>query len=355
MGQRKGQALIAVIAVLLTGLWSAPALGQTVVAPEGQVYLAPLDDQALFISDTVTTARTFRADIGFDYLQPSFARRSTSLVVPAPMGGSVLGGTDDVANDFAFVPRLNVEYHFDDLGFGIAASGNLLTVSGKLVRNVVSTAGNGNLIVNNSLEIGVANIVEAVKPFDLTGFRICDGSCLEDFEFVATIGSRYAHVRQHYDASLTVSNGGTANTGSLIANQLYNGFGITSSLTSLYPLTEQLAAYSNVRGSLLIGNDERDSSINITAPMASSATAVTENRTLLMPVGELEIGLIYGFPLAHRGPPQSVAPLLWLKTGFVGQIWGDIGLLRINDTMGNQFSDSHLYLFGFTVQVGLDY
>ncbi|GEM_PF-4504878 len=350
---RRNGPLLAIL--LLVGVCSAPAAAQTVAtvtAPgQQQVFLVPLDDQALFISEAVNTARTFKADIGFDYLQPWFSTRSTSLKVPTPKGGSVLGGTDNVANDFAFIPSLNLAYQFDDLGFGIAASGKLMNLTGKLIRNVQSDDGNGNLIVNSSLDIAVANLVEAVVPFDLTGMRCLGDSFLGDFAFVATIGARYVHVRQHYDAALTVGDAAATNSGTLVANQLYNGFGLTSSLTALYPLSERVALYSNTRASILVGNDQRDSTIKV----VKSNTTVVENRTLFMPTGEIEIGVAYGMPLPHKGPPQSVAPLLWFKTGLVGQAWGDIGLLHVNDQMGSQFKDSHLFLYGFSVQVGLDY
>ena len=352
MAQRNALLLFA---MLLAGVCPSSALGQTVatVAAPGQqqVFLAPLDDQALFISEAVTTARNFRADIGFDYLQPWFSSRSTSLRVTAPAGGSVLGGTDNFSNDFAFIPSLNIEYQFDDLGFGVAASGKLMNLTGKLTRNVATDSGNANLIINSSLDIAVANLLEAVVPFDLADTRCFGHTFLGDMAFVGTIGSRYAHVRQHYDAALTVVGGAATNSGALVANQLYNGFGLTSSLTALYPLTERIALYSNTRASILIGNDQRDSTIIVGA----ANTTAEENRTLFMPSGEIEIGIAYGMPLPHRGERPSVAPLLWIKAGFIGQVWGDIGLLHVNDKMGNQFDDSHLVLYGFTVQVGLDY
>jgi len=352
MGQPRPRILFA---LLLASIYAPAAIGQTVatVATPGQqqVFLAPIDDQALFISEAVTTARTFKADIGFDYLQPWFSSRSVSLRVPAPAGGSVFGGADNFSNDFAFIPSVNIAYQFDDLGFGVAASGKLLNLTGKLNRNLISDAGNGNLIVNSSLDIAVANLVEAVVPFDLADSRCFGHSCLGDMAFVGTIGSRYAHVRQHYDAALTVATGAATNSGTLVANQLYNGFGLTGSLTALYPLSERLALYSSARASILVGNDQRDSTIKVD----KSNLTVEENRTLFMPTGEIEVGIAYGMPLPHRGPPQTVAPLLWFKTGFVGQVWGDIGLLHVNDRLGNQFNDSNLVLYGFTVQVGLDY
>jgi Legionella pneumophila major outer membrane protein precursor len=367
MARRTGHLLIVLV---LTGLVAAPACAQAPVVVAGAeqraAFLAPvgepaaINSPALFSPDGLFPGTpawgAIKADIGFDYLQPHFTGRSTTLAVPAPKGGSVLGSTDNVSNDFAFVPRFGVEYDFSDLGFGVATGVKMSSLSGKLVRNVQSSAGNGNIIANGALDMAIVNLVEAVMPFQLDETRFCRCAFLNDCLFEGTVGSRYAHVRQHYDANLTVSDGGTASTGSLIANQLYDGFGLTTSLTTLYPLTNQLALYNVVRGSLLIGNNQRDSSINITAPMTPAVSAVvTENRTQLVPAGELEVGFLYGVPMPHRGPQQSVAPLLWVKAGLVGQMWGDIGLLRINDAKGSQFSDNHLFLYGFTVQVGLDY
>src|SRR6266700_1707122 len=274
MAPRTGHLLIV---LLLAGLGAAPACAQAPVVVAGAeqraAFLAPVGEPAAINSPTLFSPDglfpgtpawgAIKADIGFDYLQPHFTGRSTTLAVPAPKGGSVLGNTDNVSNDFAFVPRFGAQYDFNDLGFGVATSVKMSSLSGKLTRNVQSSAGNGNLIVNSSLDIAIANLVEAVMPFQLDGTRLCRDTFLQEFLFEGTVGSRYVHVRQHYDANLTVGEGTAASTGSLIANQLYDGFGITTSLTTLYPVTEKLALYNLVRGSLLIGNNQRDSSINI--------------------------------------------------------------------------------------------
>jgi hypothetical protein len=76
-----------------------------------------------------------------------------------------------------------------------------------------------------------------------------------------------------------------------------------------------------------------------------------------VPLLERQVGLASGLHLARAttNPTPITAPLLWFKVGCVGQLWGNVGLLHINDAVGNQFSDSNLLLLGFTVRLGLNY
>src|SRR5262249_2648891 len=90
---------------------------------------------------------------------------------------------------------------------------------------------------------------------------------------------------------------------------------------------------------------------------ASRATKLTENRTEFIPVGEFELGLAWGRPLAARpADPAAVYPgaVLWVKAGLIADGWGSLGLLSAADN-GQGFSDSNLFLFGFSVLAGLEF
>jgi hypothetical protein len=53
-------------------------------------------------------------------------------------------------------------------------------------------------------------------------------------------------------------------------------------------------------------------------------------------------------------PAGQTAPLLWFKVGWVGQIWGDLGLLSATN-QPQSFSHSSLFLQGFSVLAGIDF
>jgi hypothetical protein len=359
-------AALAATAATWLGLY-VPAHGQVAqVAVDPQrtvnVQLAPLgadndvNSPQLFggISPAVTPAGVIRADIGFDYIQPLFSNRSVSQVIPGATG-PVGGGVHNFSNDFTFLPRLALQYDFADLGFGLAASAKLLEITGKLHRELTLTpGGTASVDANGLVDVAAANVIEATRQIDLGDTWCFGGSCLQDTLLLLTGGGRYAYVHQNYSSTLVA--GGGQNV--LTANQEFTGFGITGSVNTISQLFGNFVFYTNTRGSFLLGTNDRTSSIAIVAPSAqSSGVKATDNRTLVVPSLEWEAGIGYGLDLArtHDLAVPLTAPLLWFKTGFVGQLWGNVGLLKINDASSNQFTDSLLLLLGFTVQIGLDY
>jgi hypothetical protein len=89
---------------------------------------------------------------------------------------------------------------------------------------------------------------------------------------------------------------------------------------------------------------------------ADTAALLTEDRTAFIGVGEFEVGIAWGTPLTRSVAPgaEQTAPLLWFKVGWVGQIWGDLGLLSPRDRR-QAFSHASLFLQGFTLLAGLDF
>lgn len=298
---------------------------------------------------------TLQLDLGFKYLQPHFDRRAVALVIPAPVAGAfpVLASASNLSNDFGFVPQLAAGYDFGDIGFGFRASGSLTSIKGDLERTSSSDAGVGNLTASANVNIAVANFLEGSKRFYGDQFRCFRGTCLEDGDYLFTLGGRYSHVDQTFTANLTSGN----NQANLIATQNYNGFGPTASLSGVVPVHNKIAMYWITRGSLLIGNNERSTSnsVAVAGNPGSGGIKLTESRTMVVPVGETELGLAWGVQIPRaRGVRGIPPPLTWVKIGAVIDVWGQLGLLPFTDGP-NHFSDGRLSLYGFSLLFGFQH
>jgi hypothetical protein len=296
-----------------------------------------------------------KIDFGFEYIQPRFSHRAVTLAVPTSAGAPLLADSGNFSQSFAFVPRFGVDYEFPDLGFGVTASGRLLSISGHLQRALSSTAGSGTLNAQSSVDIAAVNLLEGTRLLYLGDAPCFKETCLEDSTVQFTLGARYSYVRQDYTASLASG----PNVASLTATQLFNGFGITSSTGLLQPLFRDFFLYSTARGSVLVGPNNRSSSSSVVvpgSPGASSAATATEDKTSFIGVGEFELGIAWGKPLTRSAAvaAQANAPLLWFRVGWVGQIWGNLGLLSTTDRP-QDFSHASLFLQGFSLLAGIDY
>jgi hypothetical protein len=305
---------------------------------------------------------SLRADIGFEYLRPVFPGRSVTLIIPGGVNGAfnTLAGSGDVSFDFAFIPKLTAAYQFPDLGLGITSSGEVSSLHGSLTRTVDSAAGSANLTATSTLDIGVANLIEGTLELPLDRYEHFRDTCWQDTVLLGTLGMRYSHVSQQYDANL--SSGGNSTT--LAAHQDWDGFGLTMSLNVLQPLRHDFFLYGVARGSFMLGTNNRNSTLAVVVvdnSAASTSIKQTENETDFIPVGEFELGLGWGKPLGQRAramqgvaDPTPTGPILWIKAGLVADIWGELGLLTPQDGLQG-FSNSPLFLYGFTVMAGLEW
>jgi hypothetical protein len=299
-------------------------------------------------------------DIGFEYLRPSFPGRSVRLVVPSGVNGNfaTLAGSGDVSYNFGFIPKMNATYQFSDLGLGVSASGELSTIGGHLTRSIDGSGGSANLTASSTINFANANLIEGTLSTTLGRFQHFEDTCLQDTVVLFTLGARYSHLSQDFTASLNSGDNGST----LTAHQDWDGFGLTSSLSYLHPLEHNFFLYGVARGSVLVGTNNRTSTLSVVVPAnpaGSTATKLTDDHTNIVPVGEFEVGVAWGKPLAPQSAEATRAaevtgPLLWIKAGLVADIWGQLGVLSAPDN--NQgFSDSRLLLYGFSVQVGIHY
>jgi hypothetical protein len=295
--------------------------------------------------------------IGFDYLRPFWTFRDFTLAVPAAAAGGfpLLGDTGHTDNHFAFVPRLQYNYQFTDLDFGISASGTFLSLSGRLQRTVTSTNGGiGDLNANSALTIVSANFVEVTREIylpDLVGKKGSPKS-LEDLLVGLSLGTRYVAIDQNYTGSLT--NGATpgANISTRYSTQSFHALGLTSAMNLSLPSGQDWVFFSNLRGSVLVGDNRKDSSLTVNVAGQPGISAnINQNDTAFVPVFEYEAGVEWGMALADKlraGDPQ---PLLTVRVAGVAQYWGGVGPLSAGSSQGYKTSD--LFLFGVSVLVGL--
>src|SRR5262245_6825414 len=304
--------------------------------------------------DTAAAAALFKIDLAFDFVQPIFGNRSVSLTLPGAPAGTV-GSTGNFSSNFTFLPGVAVEHPFGDMGFGVAASAKALQLSGRLHQSVAASNGvNTTVDASGTVTLASANIIEGTGLIDLGATNCFADTRLQDTLVGFSLGGRYSYVNQNYTATIAGNN--TQST--LTATGEFNGFGITGSLNTISQLFGEFVFYTNTRGSFLIGNCDRTNVISFSgaAPIPPGAN-LSDRRTQIVPVLEWEVGVGYGLDLARvqSNPTPVTAPLLWVKVGFVGQLWGIIGFLHIIDPVGHQFSESNLLLLGFAVRLGLDY
>jgi len=159
-------------------------------------------------------------------------------------------------------------------------------------------------------------------------------------------GVEYAHIDQNY--ALNLFNGGTGNTASTI-NHGFTGWGPTISLEIHRRLGDtDFGVYGTARGTLLFGSvDQNYQFISTNAPVQGSS-----NSNLVMPVGELELGVEWG----HCWGRLRV----YGQLGVNGQIWGNGGNASEGGPLGGNFanqssSPANFGLIGGVGRVGIEF
>ncbi len=300
-------------------------------------------------------------DFGFAYLRPYWPDQDFRLTLPpaGPAGVPILaaGGPE---GDFAFIPRLLFNYALTPDEWGVAASGELIDVSGSINRGITVDGTTANLNVSTNTKIVTANLLEATRTLHLADWAehadFVTHLGLEETVLHCTLGLRYTSVTQAYKSSLqTPSN---QNSTFLNADQEFVGLGLTSSVQINKPLNDRWVFFLLTRGSILLGENVRTSqaTTSIAGNAAASRVAnISETGTEALPVGELEFGLEWGTLLARPAPlGQTSGPLVFVRVGVLGQVYGNVGLLSAQATP-QDFSEHSLYLVGVTLLVGFQH
>jgi hypothetical protein len=160
-------------------------------------------------------------------------------------------------------------------------------------------------------------------------------------------------IEQNYTGKLsnTIAGGG-GNETIRYSTQSFRGIGLTSGLNFLLPLNENWRLYTNLRGSILVGDNVKDSSISTTLAGAPGFSAsINQTKTEFVPVGEIEMGVEWLHEFFDVNRPNVPGAVFSVRTGVSAQVWGNVGPLSAGSSQG--FQTSNLYLFGAHIMVGL--
>jgi hypothetical protein len=305
------------------------------------------------------SANTSHAEIGFDYLRPYWTSRDFNLAVPAVAAGAfpLLGNTGFVDSQFALVPNVVYNYHIEDTGLSVNANGTFLGLNGKLDQQIVGPSGEGHLTATSSLTIIVANLPEVSGRYYcdelFSGHAHSHWSCLDELIIDLGIGTRYSSINQTYTGQLTnISVGATGtNQSTRSSTESYAGVGLTTRADFLVPVQDNWVLYTNVRGSILVGTNNKESTLTVNLAGTATTTSINQTKTEFIPIVEVEAGLQWGAELANSLRTGAPPPLCTIRVAAVGQFWGDVGPLSAGSPQG--FRTSNLFLVGAHVMVGL--
>jgi len=297
------------------------------------------------------------SNVGFSYLRPYWA--TTGLNLRAAAGANpavtIINPFGDLAENFGFVPRVDLQYDASSLGFAVAASAQFINLGGNLERTVATAAGSADLLATSELTFLIVNIAEISKSIaaaDLAGHPLFGCLAFEHDTYGFSIGTRFVSVRQTWNASLRA---GDAALATAAATGTFSGLGLTTAFASDHPCGERWGLYSNLRGSLLIGPNNRKSVVTGADAGGPFNNNLIENKTDLIPAGELECGVRYLAPFdARRSVQEGPGPVLSIRAGFVGQCWGKLGFLQAAPGAA-RFDNRPLYLVGFTLLAGVEF
>ncbi len=368
MRTRQALTLGTLLGLSCLGQLASGVLASRVHAQEGGVQVTlesvetrvgrPFSDTGLQVSGPVG------ADFGFAYIRPYWADQDFGLALPGA-AGNFINAAGDPDGNFAFVPRLLFNYQITPDGWGVAASGELIDVSGSINRTLEVNGASANLNASINTKVATVNLLEATRTIYLAEWadgahgpkhaHLVEHLGLEDSVVFFSIGLRYTSVEQVYKSSLQTP--ANQNSAFLNADQEFIGLGVTSSLQLSKPLNERLVFFLITRGSVLLGENVRTSQATtsiIGNPAASRVANLSDTRTEALPIGELELGLEWGTALTD--PPaltgQHRGPLVFVRAGVLGQVYGNVGLLSAG-AVAQDFSDQALYVVGVTLLVGI--
>ena len=197
---------------------------------------------------------------------------------------------------------------------GIQTFGSTLGALPIPVRSNFPPIPNDTITVNSSLSLSVYDLEVA----------LIGGS--DRVSYKATFGARYAHIRQSYTASLV--NPGNPPNFFQTDTSTFSGGGPTMSGEIDYRIYRRISLYGTGRFSLLYGSSHEDASQLQSGINPNVAFASNHSKDLLMPVGEIELGVAWQTNWKRF---QFVA-----KGGFAAQMWWDAGSASI--PAGGSFS-----------------
>jgi hypothetical protein len=294
--------------------------------------------------------------IGFDFIRPFWSFRDFTLTVPAGFGNKfpLLGDVGHTDDHFAAAPTLDIRYRFPESDLGVSASGRYLSLSGNLNRDLTFPGGVGSLTASSSLTIATANFIELTRQFAFVDLYAKQSDCLpglQDLLVDLSIGARYSSIDQNYSGSLTNSLNGV-NVSTRSSSQSFQGFGVTGATQFLLPEGDEWLLFSRLRASVLIGENNKHSTLSIDVANQPGLPSVLDDDTeTLIPILELESGVAWGNQLGVP-PAQRKGLSYHVRASLLAEYWGDVGPLSAGSSQG--FRSSDLFLVGASLMVGVE-
>lgn len=359
-------------------------------AAAGQFLLAPTDTQVVGLTDTPAApassptigaiaggvgghgvSNQTNVSIGFTYIMPLWTYRDFQLAVPNQFKGAFFpfANIGAVDTQFAYAPRVNLDYYVADMDFSVGTSGTFFNLTGKIDRQLTNNDGTtGQLSAHSSLTIVSANLVEVGRQFaflDLFPWKDPKHECVADSILGLRLASRYVSVDQNYTGFLTGVSPGTGmngpmpgtNSATRFSSQTFRGIGISAAADWLFPFGNNWAWFFNSQQSLILGDNRRTSSISVIAPGFAGAPfseSLFDNPSSLVPITELEVGIEWGLDHAERLRTGQPPPRFTVKVAGVGQYWSGLGPLSAG-SKEQGFHHSDLFLVGGYLQAAFKF
>lgn len=291
------------------------------------------------------------ANVGFTYLTPLYSHNDFQRAVPQGFEGlfPVFGNTGRTNGEFAFSPRIDLNYQIKELDLGVSTAGTFLNLTGRVERqgSRPGLPSAGQFTAQSGLTIVTAIPIEFGRKYELEGGL----GHLAGSQFDVRLGSRFISVDQHYTGA-TVD--GLGSTSSRYSSQTYRGLGVTASVEWQADPSANRAPFVSARQSLTIGENHRNAAVTVTAPGVSFADNRSDTKTLLSPVTEVEVGLRLVWDGAVRTRDARGGPKVVVRVAAVGQYYYGMGPLSAGPT-GQDFRRSDLFLVGGYLQAGLEF
>jgi len=195
---------------------------------------------------------------------------------------------------------------------------------------------NVNQAISNPNQTLFASSSVELHALDLEGTKWVD-FC--NWSFGAAAGVRYAANKQYYNSRTTTAQGATIGTIDFSHN--FDGVGPTFAIEGHRQVTPRVGIFSNARASLLFG--ETRSALDTGSNLNGTNSVIGRrysNRFDSLPVGEIQVGLDWCYPIGTRATLNALVAM-------EGQIWEGIG------SASSEIGD--LGLFGFNLGGGLSF
>jgi hypothetical protein len=268
----------------------------------------------------------------------------------------------DFGFDMQFVPKISLGWLSGDgygfrttwWGFAEGATRVGLDPNGILFSALPLGIGIADIAPGNTL---VARAHLAMNVWDAEAIDLLESGC---WSFLFAGGLRYAHVAQRYDATEFLGTS-TEIESSMSSGHSFNGFGPTVALETRYTIGGGgLYLLGNVRGSLLFGKRTQVAfaESEIVSPLEGAlGNGVGDSSKVVLPVGELELGVGYRSPAERRVGLVVETSLIaqeWIGAGNSSRSQPDFKSNSDVDIPGGATNDN-LGLFGFSVKAGINW